>query len=30
MAALEDESLVNVPGIGSGTIEKIQKYLKGE
>jgi hypothetical protein len=30
LAALEDGSLTNVPGIGPGTIEKIQKYLKGE
>jgi len=30
MAALEDGSLTDVPGIGSGTIEKIKRYLRGE
>jgi ERCC4-type nuclease len=30
MDALKDKSLTNVPGIGLGTIKKIQEYLKGE
>jgi hypothetical protein len=30
LAAVDDGSLLNVPGIGPGTIEKIQSYLRGE